>query len=56
MTGDMPPAILSRDWAIFSIRHPNDPKMRYCCWKSCIRFMVVETPDVDPQVTSRPPR
>ena len=30
--------------------------MRYCCWNSCIRFMVADTPEVEPQVTRRPPR
>ena len=35
---------------------PNEPVMRYCCWNSCIRLMVVVGPEVEPQVTSRPPR
>ena len=41
---------------MFSIGQPNEPKIRYCCWNSCIRFMVAETPEVEPQVTRRPPR
>ena len=35
---------------------PNEPVMRYCCWNSCIRFIVAVGPEVEPQVTSRPPR
>ena len=38
------------------IEAPNEPMMRYCCWNSCIRLMVVDGPEVEPQVTSRPPR
>jgi len=30
--------------------------MRYCCWNSCIRLRLVLGPDVEPQVTRRPPR
>src|SRR3984957_16407033 len=56
ITGSMPSAILSRLSATFRMVAPNDPKIRYCCWKSCIRLMVVVGPDVEPQVTSRPPR
>ena len=41
---------------MFSMRQPNEPISRSCCWKSCIRFICVDTPEVEPQVTSRPPR
>ena len=52
----MPPAIFSSDWAMFSMRQPKEPVIRYCCWKSCIRLMLAVGPEVAPQVTSRPPR
>ena len=29
--------------------------MRYCCWKSCIRFIVVEAPEVAPPPDLPPP-
>ena len=38
------------------IEAPNEPKIRYCCWNSCIRLKVTVGPEVAPQVTSRPPR
>ena len=38
------------------IEAPNEPKILYCCWNSCIRLMVTVGPAVEPQVTSRPPR
>src|SRR5580692_5977879 len=56
ITGSMPSAILSRLSATFRMVAPNDPKIRYCCWKSCIRLMVVVGPEVEPQVPSLPPR
>ena len=56
ITGRMPPAILSRLSAILRIVAPNEPKIRYCCWNNCIRLRVVVGPEVEPQVTSRPPR
>ena len=41
---------------MFFIVAPNEPKILYCCWNSCIRLMVAVGPEVEPQVTSRPPR
>ena len=38
------------------IEAPNEPKILYCCWNSCIRLKVIVGPAVEPQVTSRPPR
>ena len=35
---------------------PNEPKILYCCWNSCIRLICTVGPAVEPQVTSRPPR
>ena len=52
----MPAAILARLSRMLRIEAPNEPKMRYCCWKSCIRLIVGRRPEVEPQVTSRPPR
>jgi len=44
--------------AVANVAHrgPNEPKVRYCCWNSCIRLKFMVGPDVAPQVTSRPPR
>src|SRR5262249_16882491 len=56
ITGSMPDAILARLSRMLRMEAPNEPMMRYCCWKSCIRLSVVEGPEVAPQVTSLPPR
>src|SRR5262245_29116096 len=56
ITGSSPLAILARLSRILRMDAPNEPMMRYCCWKSCIKLMVVDGPEVAPQVTSRPPR
>src|SRR5262245_8730541 len=56
ITGRRPPAILARLSRMLRMDAPNEPMMRYCCWKSCIKLMVVDGPEVAPQVTSRPPR
>jgi hypothetical protein len=52
----MPRAIFCMALAMFSMRQPKEPMRRNCCWNSIIRFMSVETPEVEPQVTIRPPR
>src|ERR1039458_1725165 len=51
-----PAAIFDRLSRILRIEAPNEPKILYCCWNSCIRLMVTVGPAVEPQVTSRPPR
>src|ERR1019366_1408580 len=56
MIGAMPAAIFDRLSRILRIEAPNEPKILYCCWNSCIRLMVTVGPAVEPQVTSRPPR
>src|SRR6516165_443288 len=56
ITGNRPSAILARLSRMLRMEAPNEPMMRYCCWKSCIKLMVVDGPEVEPQVTSRPPR
>ena len=38
-----------------TIDAPKDPKIRNCRWKIIIRLVSADTPEVDPQVTSRPP-
>ncbi|MOA50740.1 hypothetical protein D3C78_1738050 [compost metagenome] len=52
----MPRAIFCMALAMFSMRQPNEPSSFSCCWNSIIRLISVETPDVEPQVTRRPPR
>src|ERR1041385_2344683 len=56
MIGAMPAAILARLSRMLRIEQPNDPKILYCCWNSCIKLMVTVGPAGEPQVTSRPPR
>src|SRR5690606_17915759 len=56
MIGVMPAAILERLSRKLRIVQPNEPRILYCCWKSCIRLIVTVGPAVEPQVTSRPPR
>src|SRR4051794_2234683 len=56
ITGRSPCAILARLSRMFRMDAPNEPMIRYCCWKSCIRLIVADGPDVAPQVTRRPPR
>ena len=51
-----PFAILARLSRMLRIEAPNEPKILYCCWNSCIRLKVMVGPAVEPQVTSRPPR
>src|SRR5271166_2817889 len=56
ITGSRPDAIFVRLSRMLRMEAPNEPKMRYCCWNSWNRLMVVDWPEVEPQVTSRPPR
>src|SRR5262249_24263820 len=56
ITGLSPSCILARPSRMLRMEAPNEPKMRYCCWNSCIRLKFVVAPEVAPQVTSRPPR
>ena len=39
-----PPAILARLSRMLRIEAPNEPKIRYCCWNSCIRLKVMVGP------------
>src|SRR5256885_1378574 len=54
--GAGPLAIWARLSRMWRMEARTEPMMRYCCWKSCIRLMVVDGPEVEPQVTNRPPR
>ena len=39
-----PFAILARLSRMLRIEAPNEPKMLYCCWNSCIRLNVIDRP------------
>src|SRR6266571_2597661 len=45
ITGVSPAAILTRLSRMLPMVAPNEPKIRYCCWNSCIRLSVVLGPD-----------
>jgi hypothetical protein len=51
----MPCAIFDSPSATLRMLQPKEPMMRSWRWNSIIRFVSADTPEVEPQVTSRPP-